>query len=243
MKKLMSVILAFMFAVSVFGTTAFADTTTVDGGLLTQSIKISDTAENEFYCTYNLDNKSGFWSIGFKIGFNNDMVELVSIENNTNIFVTDEEWLVPTDEVLAKSNANGEFIYTAQATSKIYNITQSGEVCKILFRFKENVHKDKKTSVSTYALGGYNFKVIDDKVYDVSLSTKSSGTFSYNSLNSPALLGDLNGDGNISVADARKLVVAIAKGDRVDLSVGDFNGDGKISVADARKLVVAIAKG
>ena len=112
-----------------------------------------------------------------------------------------------------------------------------------MFRFKENVHKDKKTSISTYALGGYNFKVIDDKVYDVSLSTKSSGTFSYNSLNSPALLGDLNGDGNISVADARKLVVEIAQGDRVDLSVGDFNGDGKISVADARKLVVAIAKG
>ena len=55
--------------------------------------------------------------------------------------------------------------------------------------------------------------------------------------------GDANGDGKVSVADARKLVVAIAKGNTSDLlEIGDVNGDNKISVADARKLVVAIAK-
>ena len=55
--------------------------------------------------------------------------------------------------------------------------------------------------------------------------------------------GDANGDGKISVADARKLVVAIAKGDtEALLEFGDVNGDGKISVADARKIIVAIAK-
>ena len=60
---------------------------------------------------------------------------------------------------------------------------------------------------------------------------------------SNSTVGDCNGDGKISVADARKIVVAIAKGDTIDLSVGDVNSDGKISVADARKLVVMIAKG
>ena len=55
--------------------------------------------------------------------------------------------------------------------------------------------------------------------------------------------GDTNGDGKVSVADARKLVVAIAKGDtEALLEFGDVNGDGKISVADARKIIVAIAK-
>ena len=55
--------------------------------------------------------------------------------------------------------------------------------------------------------------------------------------------GDANGDGKVSVADARKLVVAIAKNDtQALLEFGDVNKDGKISVADARKLVVAIAK-
>ena len=56
-------------------------------------------------------------------------------------------------------------------------------------------------------------------------------------------LGDVNSDGKISVADARKIVVAIAKGQTDGMSIGDVNGDGKISVADARKIVVAIAKG
>ena len=60
---------------------------------------------------------------------------------------------------------------------------------------------------------------------------------------SNSTVGDCNGDGKISVADARKIVVAIAKGDTIDLSVGDVNSDGKISVADARKLIVTIAKG
>ena len=55
--------------------------------------------------------------------------------------------------------------------------------------------------------------------------------------------GDVNGDGKISVADARKLVVAIAKNDTEELlEFGDVNNDGKVSVADARKIVVAIAK-
>ena len=55
--------------------------------------------------------------------------------------------------------------------------------------------------------------------------------------------GDANGDGKVSVADARKLIVAIAKGyTQALLEFGDVKGDIKISVADARKLVVAIAK-
>ena len=55
--------------------------------------------------------------------------------------------------------------------------------------------------------------------------------------------GDVNGDGKVSVADARKLVVAIAKGNTDGLlEAGDVNNDNKISVADARKIVVAIAK-
>lgn len=241
MKKLMSVVLALMLIISAFSTTAFADAVTFDGGVLTQSIKKSDVADDEFYCTYNLDNKSGFWSIGFKIGFDNDVLELVSIENNTNVFVNGDEWLVPTDEVLENANKNGEFIYTAQSAGKLYNITQSGEVCKILFRFKDTTYKDKKTNISTYALGGYNLYLDKDQVYDASLSCKSAGSFSYNSLNTPVLLGDVDGNGKISVADARKIVVAIASGTSLNALSADVNKDGKVSVADARTIVVALA--
>lgn len=56
-------------------------------------------------------------------------------------------------------------------------------------------------------------------------------------------LGDVNCDGKISVADAKKIVVAIAKGKTDELQNADVNRDEKISVADAKKIVVGIAKG
>lgn len=55
--------------------------------------------------------------------------------------------------------------------------------------------------------------------------------------------GDAFADGKLSVADARKMVVSIAKSETDEILSADMNGDGKISVADARKIVVAIAKG
>ena len=55
--------------------------------------------------------------------------------------------------------------------------------------------------------------------------------------------GDANGDGKITVADAKKIVVAIAKGATDSLTNADVNKDGKVTVADAKKIVVAIAKG
>ena len=59
----------------------------------------------------------------------------------------------------------------------------------------------------------------------------------------PLLVGFPDNNGKVSVADARKIVVAIAKNDTDGLLEScDVNNDGKISVADARKIVVAIAK-
>ena len=60
------------------------------------------------------------------------------------------------------------------------------------------------------------------------------------------LLGDVNVDGKISIADARMLLVGIANKDFSTISKqglinGDVNYDGGHSIADARKILVAIA--
>ena len=59
------------------------------------------------------------------------------------------------------------------------------------------------------------------------------------------LKGDTNGDGKVSVADARSMLVAIAGGnaDNQYIAIADLNGDGKLSIADARSLLVKIANG
>ena len=59
-----------------------------------------------------------------------------------------------------------------------------------------------------------------------------------------SLKGDVNLDGKVSVADARLVVVAIAKSETFDdfmMQYVDYNADNKVSVADARKIIVAIA--
>lgn len=57
-------------------------------------------------------------------------------------------------------------------------------------------------------------------------------------------LGDVNGDGKLSISDARQILVAIANADTADLvSVADMNGDNQLTVADARMLLVKIANG
>ena len=56
------------------------------------------------------------------------------------------------------------------------------------------------------------------------------------------ILGDVNGDGRISIADARTLVVAVASAKTQDVVNGDVTKDDKITIADARKIVVAVAK-
>ena len=61
----------------------------------------------------------------------------------------------------------------------------------------------------------------------------------------PTTQGDLNGDGKVSVADARSMLFAIAGGnaDNQDTAIADFNGDGELTVVDVRLLLVKIANG
>ena len=51
------------------------------------------------------------------------------------------------------------------------------------------------------------------------------------------LLGDLDGNGELSVSDVLSLVATASTGGTTDLSVADVNGDGVITVADVMKLV------
>ena len=57
------------------------------------------------------------------------------------------------------------------------------------------------------------------------------------------LQGDVNGDGKLSIVDARQMLVAIANDSISDemLEIADLNADGKITIFDARALLVKIA--
>lgn len=62
--------------------------------------------------------------------------------------------------------------------------------------------------------------------------------------NSDFVLYDVNGDGSVSVADVRSLILSITRNDipTEKFNICDINGDGRVSVADARKLLLYVAK-
>lgn len=71
----------------------------------------------------------------------------------------------------------------------------------------------------------------------------SENGFDFDDAENKKLLGDCNGDGELSVADVRKVIISIAQNKTDEVYVADMNSDGKISIADARKILVLITKG
>jgi len=59
----------------------------------------------------------------------------------------------------------------------------------------------------------------------------------------PSQLGDVNGDGDIDVADVTTLIAIILNGTPASLDVADVNNDGDIDVADVTALINAILTG
>ena len=58
------------------------------------------------------------------------------------------------------------------------------------------------------------------------------------------IMGDLNGDGKVTAADARlalQIAAKTLKPTEYQLKVGDINGDGKITAADARSILMMAA--
>ena len=56
----------------------------------------------------------------------------------------------------------------------------------------------------------------------------------------PALLGDINADGEVSTADARELLSYLLGSNsltQAQLDCADYNGDGEVSTMDAREML------
>ena len=84
---------------------------------------------------------------------------------------------------------------------------------------------------------GYFFPIPVDKH---TCSKCNSEVEVYNPYVPENILGDVNCDGTLSVADVRMMIVSIANGKTDDISFADMNDDGKITVADARKILMML---
>ena len=51
------------------------------------------------------------------------------------------------------------------------------------------------------------------------------------------ILGDVNGDGEVDIADVTMLISIVLKKSPVDLAVADMNNDGSINISDVTALI------
>ena len=75
---------------------------------------------------------------------------------------------------------------------------------------------------------------------EVNNEKTTNSWYAYFGIKKPIIMGDLNGDGKVTAADARialRIAAKLQKPTAVQLKAGDMNGDGKITAADARKIL------
>ena len=58
----------------------------------------------------------------------------------------------------------------------------------------------------------------------------------------PAMPGDVNGDGEVNIADVNVIICAIQSGSVMDETL-DVNGDGEVNIADVNAVISLILQG
>ena len=86
------------------------------------------------------------------------------------------------------------------------------------------------TPAATVYTGGYMNKPITGMTVNA-----DEGVAAFWYMKSPAIPGDVNGDGEITVADVNALISMILTGNHTDK--GDVNGDGEVNIGDVNTLI------
>lgn len=117
---------------------------------------------------------------------------------------------------------------------------------------------DSVTTIGSYAFGYYDDddwntqKVENFTIYGYTGTEAETyandNEFTFISLDQSqptSLQGDVNGDGKLSILDARLVLVDIANNEQNadTIAIADMNGDGDLTLVDARQLLVKIANG
>ena len=150
----------------------------------------------------------------------NEMQLFTFTNLNTNVpKITDTKAEVYTDRV----TLSWDKISTAEG----YNIYVDGK--------KKN---DNLITENTYTIKGLkkntSYKV---NVTSVTDGTESEKTTDISLTTGSILLGDLSGDGKISIIDAMRIFHYVSgRNKNIELSKADINGDGKVNIIDAMKI-------
>ena len=156
---------------------------------------------------------------------------------------TGEDWVcskitlvAPCDGVVLKRGSTGSY------GNHMIMKTFDGK-CILMAHMKDYPCVKKDQKVKKGEVVGYMGATGNAYGAHLHIEVEDSPTWSYNkNLLKPSDYIDFGVVNNYTLADARKIIVALAKGDKLGLEY-DANGDGKVTLADARKIIKDLAFG
>jgi hypothetical protein len=189
------------------------------------------------------DGQGGLWYIQRRSDVSAEIPAIKHFDANGNEDYSDIAKTTVGGRIAATTSGDMLAIPTANGTVVLYETNYVPmENGKIFLNPKKtiNVGESRITALAfDYA----------DNLYVASASTE---TFSRYAIPSPnkvvatpgsgigvGLNGDVNGDTEVNIADAQKILIYIANGESP--AVADVNGDGKVDIADAQKVLIIIA--
>lgn len=209
MKKLISsilIIVLLMISVPIVEATDNLPTFSLSNA----SGKFGDT----IYVSLNIDNNPGITAFQLNINYSSTDLELISIKDN-NLF----------SESVTYSQINKNPFIISWFSSNSENSTQNGKIATLEFKIISN------TETSDIGITYNEENVFDNSFNNVHFETEAGKITA-----KKEVLGDVNGDGILSVADAIIIQKHIANvGILSDdmLNKADVTNDGIVSIADA----------
>ena len=180
--------------------------------------RVTALVGREFRVSLRLQNNPGLWSVAFELPIDGDVFEFVSADYTGSVF--------HTAAVCGYDEMTGTYKFNRYHSDNFSNVTEDGLLVTLTLRVKDGV-----------AAGDHLLTVAPQKINCIDVDQKQYDLYGASSLVTvvEGALGDANGDGGITNADALSIFRYIYSAELYPLDVpaaADVNGDGNVSNAD-----------
>lgn len=169
----------------------------------------SVSQEEQFETFVKIDKNAGFGAMDMVLEYDPEYLEAVSVEKGD----------VLSNALISSKIEDGKIVVGAVSAS---NLSDNGDVLKIIFRSKKKEAENTKLALSIGSLVDEKLEELDYSVKDATLTIAPE-----------YLSGDVNGDKKINFKDSA-LIARYLAGWNVEINkkAADINGDGKINIQD-----------
>jgi len=228
-KKLLIVLSVFLLTAVIFGSaTSFA----LSKSTAVTQIAVSDasaSAGDEVKVTLSISSNPGITGMTLSLTYDESVMELTNIEKGSAL--NELTFTVPKN---LKSGC--QFPWDAESVDA--EKATNGDFLTLTFKVADNATEGSYDIKFSYVPGA----IIDNDLNPVNVQIEN-GTLTV--AGSSFLKGDLDEDGEITVADALaalRIAARLKAPTEKDLTIGDMDADGEISVADALAALRIAAK-